>query len=188
MALEAVPTPTDTEWSSTDIGRKIAKLAGAIGRLEPGPAAALRRQPMDGSGSAAFWHLLVKCGIEPPGKRMERRWATVIQSIAILTPKGRDNRRSAHDARNPMGSALKAAGISELRLARLLAARGQMRRDLVVRTCRRLAAKEAIRFDLGTLARFVLFEHESQARWIARYYYTNPGRTANSPDKENPDA
>lgn len=189
MSLEAGLTSTEATGSATDIGSMIVRLAGEISRLEPGPAAALRRQPMAGSGSASFWHLLAKCGIDPRSEHMERRWATVIQAIAILTPKGRDNnRQSAHNASHPMGSALQAAGISELRLARLLSAKGQMRCDLAIRACRRLAAKEAVQFDLRTLARFVLFEDESQARRIARTYYTSAAKAAASQDKENSDA
>ena len=181
MSLEDRPTPSGPQRSDSDIGGKIVRLVGEISRLPPGPAASLRRNPLAGSGSAAFWYLLARNGITP-GRKLERRWATVIQAIAILTPKGRSDtdrpKPSAHDGAAPMGTALHQAGVSEQRLARLLSARGEMRRDLVIRTCRRLAAKEAVRFDLRTLARLVLFEDESQARWIARKYYATHAKAA----------
>ncbi len=178
--------PTRSDRPQSDFGGKIVQLAGAIGRLDPGPAASLRRDPLAGSGSAAFWHVMARNGIQPRHRHL-KRWAAVIQAIAILTPKGRRDsdtpKLSPHDGAVPMGTALHQAGITEQRLARLLSARGGMRRDLVVRTCRRLAAKEAVRFDLRTLARFVLSEDESEARWIARHYYAAHVRAARTSDQ-----
>ena len=174
MSLEDRPTPSGQPQPDADLGGKIVRLAGGIAGLEPGPAASLRRDPLVGSGGAAFWYMMAANGIRPGNRKLER-WAAVIQAIAILTPKGRRDfgrpKPSPHDGGNPMGTALHQAGITEQRLARLLSARRGMRRDLLVRTCRRLAAKEEVRFDLRTLARFVLFEDESEARWIARHYY-----------------
>ncbi|MDE2876982.1 MAG: hypothetical protein OXU69_03490 [Gemmatimonadota bacterium] len=183
MSLEDRPTPSGQPQPDRDFGGKIVRLTGEIGRLPPGPAASVRRDPLAGSGSAAFWHLMATHGIHPRERGLEH-WAAVTQAIAILTPKGRRDsgnpKPSPHDGANPMGAALYQAKITEQRLARLLSARGAMRRDLVVRTCRRLAAKEAVRFDLRTLAQFVLSEDEdeSAARWIARHYYTARVRAA----------
>ncbi len=186
MSLEVRPRTSDPLQPEPDFGGQIVRLAGGIARLESGPAASLRRGPLAGSGSAAFWHLMAANGIHPGHRKLEH-WATVIRAIAILTPKGRDDpgslKRSPHDGSNPMGTALHQAGISQLRLARLLSARGRMRRDLVVRTCRRLAAKDPVRFDLRTLARFVLFEDESAARWVARHYYAARFRAAKTSDQ-----
>ena len=186
MSNEVSPVPTGTIETTSDIDATVVRLAGEISRMGPGLAASLRRDPLAGSGSAAFWDLLARNGI-PAGRRLLPRWATVIQAIAILTPKGRtsDERRPvAHNGGNPMGTALQEAKISDLRLARLLAARGKTRRDLVIRTCRRLAAKEPVRFDLRTMVRFVLFEDEEAARWIARKYYTAAAKAAKSPKGE----
>ena len=102
----------------------------------------------------------------------EAGWAALLQAIAILTPKGRDpNKKSAHDHQVPMGSALHNAGLSEFRLASLLAATTDRRHASATRVCRRLAASEQNRFDLVTLARFILFGDESTDRRIARHYY-----------------
>ena len=98
----------------------------------------------------------------------------LIQAIAILTPKGKRNeegpRLSPHDPHVPMGAALHDAGVSELRLARLLTARPHMRRILTVRLCRRLAAADQRRFDLKTLANFIRYGGDAGRR-IAKEYY-----------------
>ncbi len=71
-----------------------------------------------------------------------------------------------------MGTALYRAQVSELRLARLLNVPLSMRRELTIRACRRLAATGHNRFDLWTLARFLLFsDDERPARDIAKAYY-----------------
>ncbi|WP_419165109.1 type I-E CRISPR-associated protein Cse2/CasB [Candidatus Palauibacter sp.] len=188
MTLEPVPSALDPEDRSADLGLTIVRLAAQIARLKPGPAAALRRGPLEGKGSAAFWQLIADNGIEGRAAGDLPRWASIMQAIAILTPRGSDEKkRSAHDGSKPMGAALAEAKISELRLARLLSARGEMRRDLVIRTCRRLSGKESVRFDLRTLANFILRENDkTQAHWIARHYYriaskakdTQPGETS----------
>ena len=184
MLVEGAGTEAEAMESATnDIEAAIVRIAAQISHLEPGPAASLRRDPLAGSGAAPLWRLLARNGIVASGESLSR-WATIIQAIAILTPKGRRDpgnpAESPHDGRNPMGAALFKAGISEVRVARLLSARGEIRHDLVVRTCRRLAAKEQVRCDIRTLAKFVLFESESAARWIARTYYTAATKAATS--------
>ncbi len=166
------------------------RLAAYIARLDPGSAAALRRGPLAGAGAAAFWKLAADYA--PGGARDEAGWAALIQAIAILTPKGREtDRRSAHDYNIPMGAALYKAGVSELRLARLLGAPKEMRRDLAIRACRRLAATEHKRFDLRTLAKLILFDSEKTNHGIARDYYRaeaeagrGAGHTSDEPDAQ----
>ena len=171
--------------SKTDFGLTVVRLADAIGRLEPGPAATLRRGPLEGAGSAAFWQLVSKFDVKVSEVAL-LRWAAITQAIAILTPKGRDSGgRSAHDGSKPMGRALAHAKVSELRLARLLSARGEMRRSLVVRLCRRLAATGTAPFDLRTLARFLLFdEGDREAQKIARDYYRASAYAAGAKEGE----
>ena len=70
-----------------------------------------------------------------------------------------------------MGRALCEADMSELRLARLLSAAPELRWEVAVRTCRRLAAGEFNRFNLVTLGEFVLFGGDHTDRRIARDYY-----------------
>lgn len=155
----------------------VPKLAQRIMHLGPGPAAALRRGPTKGSGTAAYWRLVAQ--LEKDGLRGESEaWKTIIQSIAILTPPGQDpKKQSSHDRTVPMGVALFNAGLSELRLAHLLNARTAGRRQLVVRTCRRLASSGHFRFDLRTLAHFVLDQNSDRpADRIAREYYRAEAR------------
>jgi len=168
MPREDGPTETNgvlTKGTPADV---IPRIAREIARLDPGPVAALRRGPGAGAGAAAFWKLLATH--DPVGS--EGGWAALIQAIAILTPKGRHaEKRPVHDYSIPMGKALYDADISELRLARLLGARADLRPRLAVRTCRRLATTEFSRFDLVTLGHFVLFGREATDRRIARDYY-----------------
>ena len=172
--------------SQLDFDGKVVRLVGAIRRLGPGLAASLRRDPLAGSGSAAFWQLMARYDIRATEQYLAR-WATVVQAITILTPKGRrPEKASPHDGSKPMGGALHQAGITDLRLARLLSARGKTRRNLVIRTCRRLAAGQPVRFDLRTLARFVVFENDRDSRWIARTYYSSAAQAARSSKGETP--
>ena len=149
----------------------IPKIAHEIARLDPGPAAALRRGPYRGAGAAAFWKLLARH--KPVDAAFnEVGWAALIQAIAVLTPKGRDpQKQSAHDFKLAMGRALHDARISELRLARLLAAAPELRGEVAVRLCRRLAAGEPKPFNLVTLGDFVLRGSRDTDRRIARDYY-----------------
>ena len=149
----------------------IPKIASEIAHLDPGPAAALRRGPYRGAGAAAFWKLLAR---HKPvdAARNEVGWAALIQAIAVLTPKGRDpQKQSAHDFKLAMGQALYDADVSELRLARLLAAEPELRGEVAVRVCRRLAAGEPKPFNLVTLGDFVLRGSRDTDRRIARDYY-----------------
>ena len=166
---EALP---ETEGApAMHLPEAVPKIAMEIARLDPGPAAALRRGPRNGAGAAAFWKLLAR--YSPVGaKHNESGWAALIQAIAILTPKGRDpDKRSAHDYSLPMGQVLHSARISDLRLARLLAASPDLRSELVIRICRRLATTEFNRFNLVTLGYFVMYGGDSTDRRIARDYY-----------------
>ena len=150
----------------------VPRWASQIARLDAGSAAALRRGPLAGSGAAAFWKLMAD---HDPGLRHPETWAPAVQAIAILTGVGgsaSDRRESAHDPQHPMGAALFDAGLSELRLASLLAARGDLRDELLLRTCRWLARDpQHHRFDLRTLARFAVYDADETGRRIARDYY-----------------
>ena len=148
----------------------VPAISSQIARLDPGAAAALRRGPHAGPGTAAYWKLLAD--YELLGERRERAWAKVLQAIAVLTPKGREsNRDTAHLPSKPMGVVLSDAGVSESRVARLLAQPKDLRGAAAVRICRRLAGTEHYRFDLRTLARFVVDADERTDRRIAMDYY-----------------
>ena len=175
MSSDDRPEIPAAATGSPSTGQTVARLAREVVELDPGSAAALRRGPQNGAGSAAFWKLMVRYA---PARELRRNeedgWSVLIQAIAILTPKGRRNedgpRLSPHDPHVPMGAALHDAGVSELRLARLLTARPHMRRILTVRLCRRLAAADQRRFDLKTLANFIRYGGDAGRR-IAKEYY-----------------
>ena len=187
MATEEHRKATTGAQGPRSLPDVIPKIALEIARLEPGPAAALRRGPLVGAGAAAYWRLLAWYN-PVGGVRNESGWAALIQAIAILTPKGRDPAKPpAHDYSRSMGQALHDAGLSDLRLARLLSATPGLRPELTVRTCRRLAGSEFGRFNLVTLGQFVLFGDERAARRIARdYYRADFASMRTSHDKETP--
>jgi len=150
------------------IASVIPYLAGRISSMAPGPLAALRRGPLAGAGAAAFWQLATRFEV---GAR-EKEWAAVIQCIAILTEKGAaTDKASAHLSILPMGAALFRSNFSELRLSRFLSAPAAVRADFAVRLCRRLARGEHSRFNLITLAHYVLSKSEKTDRIIAQAYY-----------------
>ena len=187
MPPEETFAETESMPTTRSLADVIPRIAAEIARLDPGPAAALRRGSRNGAGAAAFWKLLAQYG-SVAGVNNERRWAALIQAIAVLTPKGRDpTKRSAHDYSLSMGQVLHEAGVSELRLARLLAATPDLRPELAVRICRRLATSESNRFNLVTLGDFVLFGDERTDRRIARdYYRADAAARRKSQDGETP--
>ena len=156
----------------------IASIASSIAHLGSGPLAALRRGPLEGAGCAAFWQIMASHRIEATDRGL-KVWAAIVQAIAILTPRGRaEGKLSAHNPGIKLGSALCEAGISDLRLARLLSSKGAMRQELMIRQCRRLAASGNVRFDMFNLARFLLFERSDRpAQKIAESYYRSKVQT-----------
>ncbi len=185
MRLEATPAPRRSATAGWNLHEIAAKLAVEIAHLDSGSAAALRRGPLEGAGAAAFWKLTAELVPDLTAHR-EAGWATMVHAIAILTPKGRDmSKKSAYDPSLAVGRALYNAGVSELRLARLLASPPDMRQKLTIRLCRWLAGSEQNRLDLVTLAQFILFG-EAAGRRIAREYYRAEAtdRRRKSQDKE----
>ena len=168
----------ETGRQTTDepsLTRIVSRLAWAVAKLDPGSAAALRRGPLAGAGAAAFWKLMAEHAPHRAAND-EPRWAALLQAIAILTPRGAEaDRRPAHEPDTPMGTALCDAGVSELRLARLLSAPKETQRNLAVRLCRRLSTTERgrfSRFHLRTLASLILYGDDGTNRRIARDYYS----------------
>ena len=136
MPPDETPKAANPATDELDSKRTAPWLATHIANLDPGSAAALRRGPLAGAGAAAFWKLAAEHA-SSGAVRDETGWAALVRAIAILTPKGRETGRTpAHDPKISMGAALYGAGVSELRLARLLNAPREMRRDLAIRLCR----------------------------------------------------
>lgn len=155
-------------------------LKSIVGRLahllehgcSPGDLAALRRlDPADPSAPAFF---KVTASVladalpdgDEPRMEAERRWAAVL--CAMATANG------LHRPGRPLGSALAEAGFAELRLTRLLRARGDQMFPAVRAAAQFLAAKVEP-FDATDLVRLVLSEsradEEKARRDVARSYF-----------------
>lgn len=182
---------------------KIGHLSWALPRLSTGDRADLRRGPLeDGeAGAPALWKLAAH---ETYGFPVTPDWAAIVQAMAILTPRsleGDDNPKGPHDPSNRFGTALCDGGnttwgqesgdpravLSELRLAKMLAAKGRLRRELVVRAAK-IIAKSGASVNCADFAWFILAEHhDGPARRIARDYYTRLARAekASKADKIN---
>lgn len=179
MPTEQSSAVNDKPSEKPDPGKPVYELAMEIARLDPGSVAALRRGPLTGNGAAAFWKLLGKHKDEVLSDNFEQKWAAIIQSIAILTPKGSASpKESVHQSKHSMGAALWEAGISEKRLARLLNTPEKMRGDAAIRLCRRLAATGNYRFDILTLAYFILYTNNKTSRRIAQEYYRTEAKAS----------
>ena len=93
----SVPEPA-TLAAPIRLGDKIGKICAALVKLDPGPLAELRRMDTAGNdyGAPYFWRLLARPELDLGGKELE--WAQVIQILAILTPKGRDDGKMSRHA------------------------------------------------------------------------------------------
>ncbi|QPC44969.1 type I-E CRISPR-associated protein Cse2/CasB [Kaustia mangrovi] len=195
-SLTAKPPPDERAEPESRFDRTVDTLAREIAGLAPGPLAQLRRGALREAGSAAFWTLYVHNDLAALGGG-EEGWATVMQGMAIMTPTGRSARKlPAHDRTRPPGRQLASGGdpdwwsgrgeghpaFSELRLARLLNARGAVRRDLALRACRMLASREA-RIDWRQMARLILYANEETTRRIAHDFYAALDRKRQETDR-----
>ena len=126
-------------------------IAAAMQHLGNGEMAALRRLD-DPARAPAFWRLAAR---HDALARRADRWGPVVRALALLTPKGQPGERGdIRDDERKLGAVLCDGGqrdwpsggdprpmLSELRLAQLLAARGEQRPVLLMRAVRMLAAR-----------------------------------------------
>lgn len=180
--------PPGWEATAARIARRIAREDFPRGDL-----AALRRMVPGDGGAPAYWRLMAEAGL-PGSPAVERKWALVLQGIALMTPTaGRSPGRSAHAPEIPVGRALFLGGdprrnsafYSEMRLNRLLAARGPAFHALLARMFRMLASA-GVSFDWREMARLILSDGydeepaEQARRRIARAYYEAERRSASA--------
>lgn len=194
------------------LDQTIFVIGRTLAGLDPGALAELRRLSLEGDepGAPYFWRLAARHDF-PGGDRL-RTWARIVQIMAILTDKGApEGKRSPHEAASKengwrgfghalcdssdtawgIGAANPRPMLSEQRLARLLAAKGMMRNDLMERVVRALAANKPPGAGVNCIdiARLLLFpDNPDHARKIARDYYARLDRatradtnTANTP-------
>jgi CRISPR system Cascade subunit CasB len=181
----------------------IGHLSWALPRLSTGDRARLRRGPLKAgdAGAPALWKLAAH---EKYGFPAGDNWAAIVQAMAILTPRpadGDDNPKGPHDPSNKFGKALCDGGdgswgqgssdprpvLSELRLAKMLAAKGELRRELAVRAAK-IIAKSGAPVNCADMAWFILDEHSDEpAQQIAKRYYTRLARAGNSNNTDDSD-
>lgn len=127
---------------------------------------------MGPEGSAFFWRMAARLDIPATD---EAKWLVVTRLCALLTPSSATS--SFHDPSRPFGAVLADGGdararldqpaVSEARLARLLAARGDARLTALERAVRAIA-RDARAMDAPSLAWAVINPDGQQ---IARAYY-----------------
>ncbi len=150
----------------------IARLSGFIasGGLSNGDRAALKRMHFDQPPPLAFYKMAVH--YLPPGWESStglKDWVTIVSGMALMSP-------SIHRPDRSLGRVLAEVNYSESRLERLLAARGDVRRTLVLRTVRLMAAK-LVSCNWSDVAGLILLRDpdkvEAINRRIARDFYFN---------------
>ena len=160
-----------------------------------GDLAALRRMDPDNPNAAAFWRLLARQGLLGCPES-ERKWGLILHGIALMTRNTGDSaqERSAHNPNMRVGRALFTGGdaqrsefYSETRFNRLLNARDDMLRDLLVRMFRMMASAGAT-FNWYEMAQFIRYQDyddkraEDARRHIAREYYRAAVQSAETDD------
>lgn len=130
--MNALPAP-DFRLPSV-IGR-IAQVISSD-RFPTGDRAALRRMTPGQPLPLVFYRFALQHLPEGWDHSEERvlDWVTLVAGIALMSP-------NAHRGDRPLGKVLAETGYSEARLERLLAAEGNVRRILLLRAARFLAAK-----------------------------------------------
>ncbi|MCC6133142.1 MAG: type I-E CRISPR-associated protein Cse2/CasB [Acidobacteria bacterium] len=140
-------------------------------RLAPGDVAELRRLAPGEGPPPAFWKIVVanpeiEGALARGGEDAERRWAVIMNGLAIL--------RGLHRPGLRAGRALFDAGVKELRFVRLVRARGPILASSV-RTVTRALASAGQLLDFTGLAALVLSDggenEEAARRQLSRDYY-----------------
>lgn len=155
----------------------VSPVEGAVAKLKhlpPGDRAALRKLNPHDLHQPAFWKLstgVLHDALPADGRlrdERERQWAVILAVGAA----------ALHSPNVRFGSAMARAGVAEVRLTRLLRARGEQLPD-AVRTLTHQLVSAGVSFDLADLAWLVLSEgqaDEERARQqIARDYYRAAG-------------
>lgn len=191
----------------SELGDKIFAIGRSLAGLDSGPLAELRRMSLDGDqfGAPYFWRLASRHDF---GSRARlQTWAKIVQIMAILTDKGELERRLSPHAPPTKDNGWRGLGhdlcdgvapawgkgeinprpmLSELRFARLLAARGPMRAELMERAARMLAVKKppATGVNCIDLAWFLIDPGNlAHARKLARDYYACLDRAGRNDDQ-----
>lgn len=140
--VDGQPPAVAQSETPAEKGRRVVRaLGGRFGANDfpSGTLAELRRlDPNRGADSAGptFWRIVVE-DLEDEGlvysERELRLWMALLQGLATLA--------GFHDSKVPLGRAIAAAGVSELRFTRLLSARGDALLDSVRALAHQLRSK-----------------------------------------------
>ena len=149
-----------------ETARRALSIAAALAAAGPGEKADARR--MGDDGAPVFWRQASRLGISRP---QEQDWLRFTRLIALLTPASAT--ASIHDQARSLGAVLADAGFSEIRVARLLATRGDPRAEALERAIRTIAPKRP-HFSVVGLARIVLGRGGND---LARDYYNRLDHT-----------
>lgn len=179
-AVSARSTPPDAPVKP-GLDQVVRQLVASIDRLGPGELAQLRRGEPTDPARPAFWRLLFAvvepAGLVAPaeGERRdadEKAWSVLCWAIATV---GADQARGYS-----LGRALRRAGVSELRFARLLSGGPDQLPDLVRGAISQLASKGEP-FSATDLARLLglgsaALDADRVRRALARDYFAEDRR------------
>ncbi len=186
--------PPDAMQPWARIPDTVFQIGQTLADLDPGPLAALRRGVGWGAQPSYYWRLAARHTII---RSNEDAWLQIIRIMALLTDTGyRADKASPHTGKSAanhwrgFGTALCDGGdwqwgvrrvdrhplLSELRFARLLAATGDRRAELMEHAARALAAKRVPGsggVDCSDVAHFLLRPDDPEpGRCLARSYYS----------------
>ena len=173
-ASGASEDPRDTPYRARLASAVGAVVAGIAGGYSPGDVAALRRLGKGGWGVPIFWRIVTRTleplGLIASGERREhdeQRWAVVLAALD-----------GQHVRGVRLGRALAEAGVSELRVERLLRAQDDALLALVRPLAHQLASK-GTKFDQVGLVELVLSDgapdKDRVRRAIGRDFYRAEG-------------
>ena len=158
--------------------------AAMIQHLSPGQLADLRRMEK-GRAAPAFWRLAARHPSTIGNPSLEETWMHIIRILAILNAKGDpESRAPLHNQKRRLGEVLCDGGnlewpttnpprpaLSEHRLMKLLAARGQQRRVLLTRAVRAIARSMQPGSGLNVTDIAFALLSPGNNRHIAEHYY-----------------
>lgn len=151
-----------------------------------GDLAEMRRMNPDNPDAKIFWQYVARKRLPQDD---ERKWALILNGMALMTRTGAE----AHNPKIPVGEALFNGGeekrergfYSDMRLKRLLTARGPMLRTLLMQLFRMMGTVRQS-FNWCEMARFILNDEDTEEqaekarRRIARAYYEAERRSSQS--------
>lgn len=183
---EIVPSEEGTPAALT-LDVLVGKLYGNLGHLDPGELARLRRAQGKEYASATLWRLLTSASMQEgpyTSQKFERVWAVLLANMAQgFVPSKRGAQGDAFGQGHSLGAALAEAGVSELRLSRLLDAsptdehgdfEGRIPLHEELRRTLAILVSKGVPIQWGEVAKLLFYAEapaEACRRRIARDYF-----------------